>query len=257
MNEPRTDAPWYAEDSGLFGSEYLEEYEKILTPERTVEDIEFLERELSLAKGMRILDLACGHGRHTVELARRGYLMTGQDLNGFFLDKAKAAAQEASVDVRWVQSDMREVPFEGEFDVVVNLFTAFGYLESDDEDQKVLSQVARALKSGGRFLVDVINRDRIMREFRESDWSELRDQSVVLIKRKFDFTTSRMNERRLRIWKDGKRRDLSFPLRMYSLHELIRMTETAGLTYEKSFGNNDSSPPDFTSMRCVLVTRKV
>lgn len=256
MNESHSETPWYAEDGGLFGSEYLEEYEEILTPEKTLKDIEFLERELALTKGMRILDLACGHGRHTVELACRGYRVTGQDLNGFFLEKAKEAARGAGVDVRWVQGDMREIPFEGEFDVVLNLFTAFGYLENDEEDQKVLHQVAKALRSDGRFLMDVINRDRIMRVFAENDGKELPGGSLIVTQRKFDFTTSRMNERRVRVWPDGKRRDVHLSLRMYSLHELIRMANTAGLKYEKSFGNNDSSPLDFTSMRCILIARK-
>lgn len=257
MNEVHTDTPWYAEDSGFFGAEYLEEYEETLTPEKTLRDVEFLERELGLQKGMKILDLACGHGRHTIELARRGYIMTGQDLNGFFLEKARSAAREAGVGVRWEQSDMREIPFENEFDVALNLYTSFGYLENDEEDQEVLHQASKALKQGGRFLMEVVNRDHIMRAFPESTGKELPDGSLIVTQNKFDFTTGRMNGRRVRVWSDRKRRDRRFSLRVYSLHELIRMAAAAGLVYEKSFGNNDSSPLDFTSMRCILVARKM
>jgi SAM-dependent methyltransferase len=192
-------------------------------------DVDFLDRELKLEKGMKILDLACGHGRHTIDLAKRGYVMTGLDLNTFFLDKAKKDADKAGVEVEWVRSDMREVPFEDEFDVVVNLFTAFGYLESDEEDQKVLQQVTKALKSGGQFLIDVINRDRIMRVFNPHDGKLNPDGSVHVTEREFDFTTSRNKERRYRLWPDGKTNDVTLSLRMYSLHELIRMCQAAGL----------------------------
>lgn len=157
MNKPDKHQPWYAEDSGLWGETYLYEYQDILTPERTCADVDFLERELHLEKSMKVLDLCCGHGRHTIELAKRGYQMTGLDLNTFFLDNAKHDAEAAGATINWIKSDMREVPFEGEFDVVVNLFTAFGYLESDDEDQKVLHQVTKALKPGGQFTLDVYN----------------------------------------------------------------------------------------------------
>lgn len=247
---------WYDEDGGLFGKDYLEEYAGILTPERTAADIAFLERELRLKPGMKIFDLCCGHGRHTIELAKRGYHMTGQDINGFFIKKAEEAAHEAGATVRWVKGDMRDVPFETEFDVVLNLFTAFGYLENEDQDQKVLHQVAKALKPGGQFLMDIMNRERVMRQFMESEWEELPDQSVIMTKREFDFTKSRMNERRLRVWPGNKRRDLSLSLRMYSLHELIGMCARAGLTFTAAFGDNTSEPFGFLSRRCILLTEK-
>lgn len=256
MNQTYKQKPWYAEDSGLWGETYLDEYQDTLTPERTLADVDFLERELHLEKGMKILDLCCGHGRHTIELAKRGYQMTGLDLNSFFLDKAKRDAEATDVTIDWVKSDMREVPFENEFDVVVNLFTAFGYLESDEEDQKVLQQVAKALKPGGQFTLDVINRDRIMRVFNPHDGKALADGSLAVTEREFDFTTSRNNERRVRMWPDGRKNDVKLSLRMYSLHELIKMCHAASLEYTASFGGSDSSVFDFNSMRLVLLTQK-
>lgn len=248
--------PWYSEDSGLWGQNYLDEYEDTLTPERTLADVDFLERELHLEKGMKILDLCCGHGRHTIELAKRGYHMTGLDLNTFFLDKAKRDAEAVGATISWVKSDMREVPFENEFDVVVDLFTAFGYLESDDEDQKVLHQVAKALKSGSQFTLDVINRDRIMRVFNPHEGKALPDGSLAVTEREFDFVTSRNNERRVRMWPDGKKNDVKLSLRMYSLHELIKMCRAASMEYIASFGSNDSTPLSFDSMRCIVIARK-
>lgn len=256
MNPPDKQQPWYAEDSGLWGETYLDEYQDTLTPDRTLADVDFLERELDLEKGMKILDLCCGHGRHTIELAKRGYQMTGLDLNTFFLDKAKRDAKAAGVTISWIKNDMREVPFQSEFDVVVNLFTAFGYLENDDEDQKVLHQVTKALKPGGQFTLDVIHRDRIMRVFNPYEGKALADGSLAVTERKFDFLTSRNNERRVRMWPDGKKNDVKLSLRMYSLHELIKMCRAAGMEYVASFGNNDSTPLSFDSMRCIVVAKK-
>jgi SAM-dependent methyltransferase len=158
-----TTPPWYTEAGGFFGPGYLREYADLITPERTKAEVDFLEKILQLAGGVKSLDLACGHGRHTVELARRGYAMTGQDVNAFFLKEAAIAAQRAGVAVRWVHSDMRCIPFAAEFDVVLNLFAAFGYLESDTENQRVVPEVAKALRPRGKFVLDVVNRDRVMR----------------------------------------------------------------------------------------------
>jgi len=133
MNEKQI-VPWYTEEGGFFSSDYFEEYVDDLTPERTKTEVDFLEKELKLKKGMNILDLACGHGRHAIELAKRGYLMTGQDINASFLKNAKQSAKKAGVEVNWIKSDIRQIPFEDEFDVVLNLFTSFGYLENDEED---------------------------------------------------------------------------------------------------------------------------
>jgi cyclopropane fatty-acyl-phospholipid synthase-like methyltransferase len=98
MDKKQTE-PWYTEKGGFFGSEYFEEYAEDLTPERTKTEVDFLEKELKLKKGTKILDLVCGHGRHTIELAKRGYLMTGQDINASFLKNTKQSAKKAGVEV--------------------------------------------------------------------------------------------------------------------------------------------------------------
>lgn len=249
-------APWYAEDSGLWGQSYLDEYADTLTSERTLADVDFLERELGLERGMKILDLPCGHGRHSIELAKRGYEVTGQDLNSFFLKKAEQDAEKTGVKIRWQKGDMREVLFESEFDVALNLFTSFGYFESEEDDLKVLKQFAKSLKPSGQFVMDVINRDRIMRVFSAHDGKALPDGSLAVTEREFDFTSSRNKERRVRMWPDGKINDVTLSLRMYSLHELIKMCQAAGLEYISSFGSNDSSPFGFESMRCIIIARK-
>ncbi|HJT54986.1 MAG TPA: class I SAM-dependent methyltransferase, partial [Ktedonobacteraceae bacterium] len=139
-----SDTPWY---KSFFGKDYLRIYD-FLTPERTELEVKCIIHLLKLPPGSTILDLCCGHGRHSIELAKRGYRVTGQDLSEVFLQHAQSDAEKQGVQVRWMQSDMRNIPFENEFDAVINIFTAFGYLENEDEDQLVLQQIQKALKPG-------------------------------------------------------------------------------------------------------------
>src|SRR3972149_5253640 len=135
------DIPWYSEEAGLFGEVYLRTFGDLITEEQTQIETNFLETSLKLQPGVKIFDLCCGHGRHSVELAKRGYNVTGQDLNSHFLTVAKESADKAGVNITWIKDDMRNIAFENEFDAVINMFTAFGYLGSDEEDQKVINGV--------------------------------------------------------------------------------------------------------------------
>tara|TARA_Y100000031_G_C8193371_1_gene372494 strand:- start:273 stop:1049 length:777 start_codon:yes stop_codon:yes gene_type:complete len=255
MNKKQT-MPWYVKDGGFFGADYFEEYADILTLERTKAEVDFIEKELNLKKGVKILDLACGHGRHTIELAKRGYLMTGQDINSFFLNNAKRSAKKAGVNIRWIKGDMRQISFENEFDVVINLFTAFGYLESDEDDQKVLHQVSRALRPGGRFMIDFINRERIMRIYNKKDWLKFADETVVIIERNFDLVTGRNHERRTKIYKNGKKEVFNTSIRMYTLTELIGMCKKAGLQFVSVYGDYNREVPTIDSKRYIFITKK-
>src|SRR5437016_12854634 len=123
MAEPNSD--WWRT---WFGPRYLELYDETLT-ERTPAEIDRLEALLQLHPPRRILDLPCGQGRHAIELARRGYEVTGVDLSPYMLAVAKERAEANGVGVRWLAGDMRE-PLPGEvFDLVLNLFTSLGYFD--------------------------------------------------------------------------------------------------------------------------------
>src|SRR5437763_12174515 len=155
-----SEAPWY---QVFFGENYLRMYDS--PPEWTERQVECIVKLLALPPASTILDLCCGHGRHAIPLAQRGYQVTGQDLSELFLQRARAAADGQHVGVCWVQDDMRSIHFENAFDAVINIFTAFGYLESDDEDRKVLVQVHKALKPGGVFLLEIIHREGLIRRY--------------------------------------------------------------------------------------------
>lgn len=249
-----SDSSWYQRD---FNTEYLHRYLPLLTPERTEHEVEGILDLLGLAPGAAILDLCCGHGRHSVELARRGFRVTGLDLSECFLEHARQAASSAGVEVRWVHSDMREIPFRSEFDAVVNMFTAFGYLEDEEEDQRVLAGVAGALRPGGRFLMETIHRDCLLRRLQDTGVQHLEDGTVVVEERRFDVLASRHEVRGTTLAPDGTRKEFGYSLRLYTVRELCLMMRSSGLEVEAVYGGLDRSPLTLESRRIALVARKL
>lgn len=241
---------WYAtifEDIG-------EDFEIIFAGQmpRTGAQVEFAIQALRLAPGARVLDIACGVGRHSIELARRGYHVTGLDLSPTLLKIAAERAERAGVEVNWVRADMREIPFTQEFDAAFNIFSSWGYLESEDEDQKVLTAVARALKPGGAFLLETAHRDWMIRHFQSHAWSE-GVGVLVLEDRVLDLLSGRLLSTWTAIYNDGRRRQWQVNTRHYTAAELRRMLESAGFTISQSFGGYDGAPLTLESPRLILV----
>jgi SAM-dependent methyltransferase len=104
-----------------------------------------------------VLDIACGAGRHALELARLGYCVTGNDLSPFLLEEARKEARNCKLNLQLTCCDMRQIPGDGSFDLVVQLFTSFGYFNSKDDDLLVLKKAYEALKHGGWYILDLIN----------------------------------------------------------------------------------------------------
>ena len=250
---------WY---KTFYDEHYLKEYAGGLTNERTQREVDFINSTLNLPQaapgttgGARVLDLCCGHGRHTVELAAAGYSMVGQDLSATFLDLAKDAAAARDLQVQFVHADMREIPFEGEFDAVINMFTAFGYFD-DVENQKVLDAVARALKPGGKFLIDLLNTLWIIRNFRPQSWDELSDGTVALTERDYNLLTGNIEELRTYIAPDGSKREIQLIWRSYFYTELTKMLNRAELTPIQAFGGFDGSEFTWDSNRMIVLAEK-
>jgi SAM-dependent methyltransferase len=245
--------PWY---KTFFGEDYLEIYKTILPPERTAREVEGIINLLALPPGSSILDLCCGHGRHSIPLAQRGYQMTGQDLSEVFLQHARTEAEAQGVQVRWIHSDMRDIPFENEFDAVINIFTAFGYFENEEEDQKVLSQVHKALKPGGLFLIEVIHHEGLMRHHLAQGIDRHPDGLIVLEERCFDLLTSRSEVLVTMLYPDGRRSEYNHSLRVYTLAELAHMLDAAGLQVQAYYGGLNGSQLTLDSFRLAVISRK-
>jgi SAM-dependent methyltransferase len=141
----------------FFRGDYLNVYGHTFSEERAEKESTFVASALELKPGASVLDLCCGQGRHSIQLAKRGLRVTGLDLNPEYLELAKRAAKASKVTIETIAADMRRIPFEDKFDAIVNMYSSFGYLESEGEDLKVLESAAKALKAGGRILLDMLN----------------------------------------------------------------------------------------------------
>ena len=126
-----------------------------------------VDKILSLVEfsGTHILDLCCGPGRHATVLAERGFSVTGVDSTAFLLQKARARASERKLDVEFVQDDMRRFVRPASYDLVLNMFTSFGYFDDKDEDLRVLSNIYESLKPGGVLVMDVMSKEWLARVF--------------------------------------------------------------------------------------------
>ena len=252
--DPITAPPdWY---DGFFEHEWLDEIALQREDERTAQETDFLVDKLELEPGARVLDLACGHGRIALELARRGYGVTGLDLSPRSLELAGEAATRHGLDVEWVRADMREIPEDATFDAVINVFTSFGYFDDETENQRVIDGVARALRPGGRFLVDTINLLGLARKYRQRWWHENEAGVIEVDEHSYDFLAGRNRARWTFIRPDGSRSELVHSVRTYAPHELARMLQQAGLAIAGSWGGFDGQELSFDSWRLILLAGK-
>jgi SAM-dependent methyltransferase len=147
--------------------------------EQAPREVAFVVRQLKLRKGQRVLDLCCGTGRHSFELARRGLTVTGLDATASYLARAEREAKGRE-NPSFILGDMRRLRFRAEFDAVINLWTSFGYFEDPNDDLRALLGVERALKPGGLFLVELINARWTRRNRKQVDWTHRSDGTKVL-----------------------------------------------------------------------------
>lgn len=226
---------WYRE---TFNQDYLEIYRPFLE-ERTARELEGLLKLAAPEPGCRLLDLCCGHGRHAVELAARGFQVTGVDLARGYLDEARAAARGRGVKVRWRRTDMRELPYVAEFDLVVSLYNAWGYFEEESENQAVLAGVARALAPGGHFFLDLLCATAMRNDVGQM---QLDRKSFVLDERvEYDAENKRLLMHHNLSRRQGSTYYLH-SLRLYEPEELAEMLGKAGLTVEGQWGDFDGRP---------------
>jgi len=202
--------------------------------------VRYLVRKLKMRRGQRFLDCPCGIGRIALPLAARGVRVTGVDITHTYLDEVAEQAQRRRLPIKLLKSDMREIPYRGEFDAAGNLWTSFGYFPSEADDQKVLERMHRALRPGGKFVLHVINRDWIMANFQARDWF-VTGGMRVLEERRFDYAASQIHS----VWtfiRDGKTTSHKSTIRMYSYHELAAMMEDAGFIDVEGFGSMKDDP---------------
>ncbi len=235
---------WYEH---WFGETYLDLY-----PHRDDADAErivaLLEARGWVRAGDRVLDLACGAGRHSAALASRGARVTGFDLSLPLLRAAQRRARAALV-----RGDMRALGFRDRaFDLVSNLFTSFGYFERDDDHQMVLAEVARILRPGGRFVLDFLNAAAVRRGLVRRDSRQVGGRRVVQERRLSD--DGRFVVKTIAL--EGEGRHFMERVRLFERADLERMLLAAGMPARGVFGDYDGGAHDDASPRLLLVAER-
>lgn len=251
MGEEDVGGEWW---QSFFGDDWLALALALDNPQETELQVAAIWERLGLQPGMRLIDVACGHGRHTLPLARRGLVVTGIDAAEGSLAYARQAAAAASVEVEYVCCDMRELPWAGVFDAAIHLSSSFGYFEHQAEDERALEAIAHSLKPGGLVLVDTINIVGILRGFTPVDSFELPDGRLLVDRREYDPRRGRMND----VWTfAGEGRiTLESSMRVYTYPELSAMLRRAGLETVADWGGFDGSEFGPDSFRLQLLASR-
>jgi SAM-dependent methyltransferase len=194
-------------------------------------------RLLDLRPGLSVLDLACGHGELANRLAARGCRVTGLDSSAVFLDRARADAAAAGVSVEYVAGDMRQIPWTGRFDRVINWSTAFGYF-GDSTNRAVLEGIAGVLRPGGRLAMDLDNLTTFLASYCPSRVVAARENGDMLVDRyHLDALASRFEAERTVI-RGGRTRRLNFAKRLFGFPELRDWLLAAGFTAVTGYGED-------------------
>ncbi len=210
---------------GFFDASYVRLLRAQWPEAVTREQVGFAARVLNLRRGTRVLDVPCGFGRHARFLARRGIMVVGVDLSRAMLAEARRSGPEARLS--FVRADMRRLAYRGEFDAVLNLYTSFGYF-SPRENRDVLRRMARALKPGGRILID--HRDRKHDVGLPGRWWERADDGTLAIwEMKLDRRTGCWSGEWTFVSPGGQRSVRPIRHYVYTLPQWKRMFHEAGL----------------------------
>ncbi|MCI0487734.1 MAG: class I SAM-dependent methyltransferase [Blastocatellia bacterium] len=243
---------WYEDESF-----WIELYPILFSDERFDLAEEQVEKVLKLAgfEGGAVLDLCCGPGRHTIAIAKRGIKVTAVDRTEFFLNKAKESASNLGLQVEFVLEDMRNFIRPGVFDLVLNMFTSFGYFDDKEDDFKVLRNIHESLKPGGTFLIDMMGKEILASVFQPTVSSQREDGSLIVERREIFDNWSRIRNEWILI-RDGKAKSFKFHHTLYSGQELKSLIERAGFGETELFGDlyGNEYGPDAT--RLIVVAHK-
>jgi 2-polyprenyl-3-methyl-5-hydroxy-6-metoxy-1,4-benzoquinol methylase len=208
---------------------------------------------VEIVKNGKVLDLACGAGRHSILFAKKGFDVTAVDLSENLLKTGKFAAEREKVKVRFIEADLRYFEYHEKFDLVLNLFTSFGYFEKDEENYEIFRLAAEHLKTGGYFMLDFTNRcyveQTLVRETKGSVAGE-----TITQKRRIE------GDRVIKdiiIQNNGATKTFYESVKMYSLKELEEAITDKGLAIKKTFGDfTGKEYLEHSSPRMIIIAQK-
>jgi SAM-dependent methyltransferase len=220
----------------------------------TAAEIDHILTMLDVAPGAEILDLCCGPGRHSLELARRGLTVTGVDRTATYLDEARRQADSEGLSVEFLQDDMRRFKRGGAFNGALLMFTSFGYFDDPAENRQVLKNIYHSLKDGGQLILDTMGKEVLASKFREKDWHE-QEGVIVLQEHKVSRNWSRLESRWIAL-RGMSRYEFKVAHWIYSAAEISSLLKECGFKSVDIYGDLEGDPYDQNARRLVVVGRK-
>ncbi len=220
-----------------------------------LKEVEQLAALIELPPGSAVLDLGCGPGRHSLEFARRGFVVTGVDRTATYLREARDKALRDGLEAEWVEADMLDFRRESAFDVAVSLLTSFGYFDDPADDRLVVENLFASLKPGGHLVMDVMSKEVLVRIFQPRDWHEEPDGTILLEDRKVTRNWSRIDVHWI-IIKGQQRHEHRIGHRIYSAAELQGLLAGVGFTNVTAYGSLKGTAYDDDAERLVVVAQK-
>ena len=226
---------WY---ESLFEN-YGVKYDKEIFTQGTIGECNFIEEEISYNKSSRILDIGCGTGRHSIELAMRGYNLTSVDLSDSQLERAKQKASEEKVKIDFRKADARELNFKNEFDLVIMLCEgAFPLMETDEMNYRILQNAAAALKEKGKLIFTTLNGlFPLFHSVKDFITVNTKEGNAVYEKNSFDLMTFR--DYNTTVFEDdfGNKKELACNERYYVPSEITWMLKSLNFKKIDIFGS--------------------
>lgn len=204
--------------------------------------------------GISVLDIACGAGRHAFEFARKGMLVTANDLSRFLLETATDEACKQGLCIEFSGCDMRTLQLERHYDLVVQLFSSFGYFATDQEDRRVVSNVASMLKPDGWYVLDIINPPWLREHFVPNSEKTVGTLSIT---EERELSENKV-VKKIRI-RDRENRELTFTesVRLFSPEEISGLLESEGFSIDRMAGDYQGNRFDSgASSRMLIFARK-
>jgi SAM-dependent methyltransferase len=237
----------------FFSGIVLDFWKEVFDEPHTKAEADFLVELLGVSPGSAILDVPCGEGRLSRELASRGYTLTGVDRSDDFLNEARATAARQGLNVRWEHRDMRDLPWQTEFDGAFCFGGSFGYFE-DDGNLHFVHAVCRSLKPGARFVMEIgISTETLLPRLLSREWTRFGD-FLLLEENHYDHVKGRLNTD-YTIVRNGQSVTRSGSHRVYTYHELTRLLECSGFTHIQSFGSLAGDPFGLSSPQLFLLAQ--
>lgn len=224
------------------------------TIEKASEQVDHLLALLDLDPDATILDIPCGVGRHAVELAERGFDVTGVDVTDQYLETARDRACDTDGAIEFLRRDMREFRRDEDFDAVINLYTSFGYFETRSDDETTAANFYESLRPGGTLLMSLTSKETLAAKIENRTWSE-QDDAYVLEEHEITDNWNRIKNRWILV-RDGSVNEFDVSHRLYSAFELTSLLENVGFRDLSVYGSLEGIPYDENADHLVVVAHK-